>query len=147
MKNVGLVMINSKYFRIHTDDNAYLTQRPRGLFTAIGKLVDQNKLTQKEVDEYWKNRHWFENNLPVPPFYDDGNTIRAITWYKNTEAGMGMFQKMDFYFSMAEKYEQPLYITQTDISPGKIVYEDDFQIGVVESNHSGESFTTVEYGE
>ena len=43
-----------KYYRVHTADIAYITQQPRGLFTAIGKLVDAKTLTQEETAEYWK---------------------------------------------------------------------------------------------
>ena len=58
------------YYRIHTADIAYITQQPRGLFTAIGKLVDAKTLTEEETAEYWKNREYFEKVLPVPPFYE-----------------------------------------------------------------------------
>ena len=62
-----------KYFRVHTKDIAYITQQPRGIFTAIGKMVDLKILTIEEEKEYWKNREYFEEVLPVPPFYDQGN--------------------------------------------------------------------------
>lgn len=45
-----------KYYRVHTADIAWITQQPRGLFTAIGKLVDAKTLTEEEEKEYWKNR-------------------------------------------------------------------------------------------
>ena len=45
-----------KYFRVHTKDIAYITQQPRGIFTAIGKMVDLKILTIEEEKEYWKNR-------------------------------------------------------------------------------------------
>lgn len=28
-----------RYFRVHTADIAYITQQPRGIFTAIGKRI------------------------------------------------------------------------------------------------------------
>lgn len=37
-----------KYYRIHTADIAYITQQPRGIFTAIGKLVDAGILSEEE---------------------------------------------------------------------------------------------------
>ena len=40
------------YFRVHTKDIAYITQQPRGLFTAIGKLVEAKTLTQEDIDTY-----------------------------------------------------------------------------------------------
>lgn len=133
------------YFRIHTKDQAYKTQRPRGLFTAIDKLVDENLLSDEELEQYGKKKLWFEANLPIPPFYEDGNSIQAITWYKNSVQGIKMFSRMDFYLTMAEKYQLPLFITQTDNVPGEIIYEDEYQIGVVNSSHSGEGFETKSY--
>ena len=44
-----------KYYRVHTADIAYLTQQPRGIFTAIGKLVDSKTMNEEEIKEYWKN--------------------------------------------------------------------------------------------
>ena len=40
------------YYRIHTADIAYITQQPRGLFTAIGKLVDAKTLTEEELNAF-----------------------------------------------------------------------------------------------
>ena len=57
-----------RYYRIHTSDIAYITKRPRGIFTTVGKLVDGKILTEDEEKEYWRNREYFEKVLPVPPF-------------------------------------------------------------------------------
>ncbi|MBQ7620744.1 MAG: hypothetical protein IJS51_11540 [Treponema sp.] len=84
------------YFRIHTADIAYITQQPRGLFTAIGKLVEAKTLTQEETAEYWKNREYFEKVLPVPPFYEKGNPDRATTWFKDTPQGNDIYNQMTF---------------------------------------------------
>ena len=53
------------YFRVHTKNIAYITQQPRGIFTAVGKLVDAKTMTEEEIAEYWKNREYFERVLPV----------------------------------------------------------------------------------
>ncbi|MBO4858392.1 MAG: hypothetical protein J5527_07750 [Treponema sp.] len=118
------------YFRIHTADIAYITQQPRGLFTAIGKLVDAKTLSEKEIAEYWKNREYFEKVLPVPPFYDKGNPDKAITWFKDTPQGNDIYRQMTFYRSMAKKYGLKLYMSQCTELPGEVIYEDDFQIAV-----------------
>lgn len=135
------------FFRIHTGDIAFLTKKPRGLFAAISKLVESKTMNDLEIEEYWKNKHWFESNLPVPPFYKDGNTIKAITWFKNENNGIKMFMAMTFYFSMARKYGISLYITRSSILPGNVIYEDIFQIGVVESKHDGPGFLTEKFVE
>ena len=118
------------YYRIHTADIAYITQQPRGLFTAIGKLVDAKTLTEEETAEYWKNREYFEKVLPVPPFYEQGNPDHATTWFKDTPQGNDIYRQMTFYRAMAAKYGLKLYISKCTELPGEVIYEDDFQIAV-----------------
>lgn len=119
-----------RYYRIHTADIAYITQQPRGIFTAIGKLVDAGILSDEETTEYWKNRACFEKVLPVPPFYDEGNPDKAITWFKDTLEGNRIYSEMTFYHEMARKYGTQLYMSECDEIPGEIIYEDDFQIAI-----------------
>ena len=118
------------YYRIHTADIAYMTQQPRGLFTAIWKLVESKTLTQEETAEYWKNREYFEKVLPVPPFYEQGNPDNATTWFKDTPLGNDIYRQMDFYQAMANKYGLKLYISKCTEPPGEVIYEDDFQIAI-----------------
>ena len=118
------------YYRIHTADIAYITQQPRGLFTAIWKLVETKTFTEEETAEYWKNREYFENVLPVPPFYEQGNPDHAITWFKDTPQGNDIYNQMTFYRSMAAKYGLKLYISKCTELPGEVIYEDDYQIAV-----------------
>lgn len=120
-----------KYFRVHTKDIAYITQQPRGIFTAIGKMVDLKILTIEEEKEYWKNREYFEEVLPVPPFYDQGNPDKATTWFKDNEKGNGIYRQMDFYRNMAAKYGLELYRSECEQLPGDVIYEDDFQIAII----------------
>lgn len=120
-----------KYFRVHTKDIAYITQQPRGIFTAIGKLVDLKILTIEEEKEYWKNRKYFEEVLPVPPFYDQGNPNKATTWFKDNEKGNEIYRQMDFYRSMAAKYGLELYRSECEQLPGDVIYEDDFQVAII----------------
>ena len=126
------------YFRIHTADIAYITQQPRGLFTAIGKLVNEKKLTEEETAEYWKNREYFEKVLPVPPFYEKGNPDKAITWFKDTSQGNDIYRQMTFYRTMAKKYGLKLYMSQCTELPGEVIYEDDFQIAVIHQRADAE---------
>ena len=52
-----------KFFRVHTSDIAWITQKPRGIFTTVGKLVDAKTMTEEEIAEYWKQREYFEKVL------------------------------------------------------------------------------------
>ena len=119
-----------RYYRVHTADQAWLTKQPRGIFTAVGKLVDAGVLSEAETEEYWNNRRYFEDVLPVPPFYDQGNPDGAITWFKDTPEGNRIWEEMTFYRNMAVKYGVQLYISECTDIPGEIIYEDDFQIAV-----------------
>lgn len=119
-----------RYYRVHTADIAYITKQPRGIFTAIGKLVEAGILSEEEIAEYGKNCAYFEKELPVPPFYDEGNPDKAITWFKDTPEGNRIYFEMTFYSEMARKYGTQLYMSECDEIPGEIIYEDDFQIAI-----------------
>ena len=119
-----------RYYRVHTADQAWLTKQPRGIFTTVGKLVDAGVLSEAETDEYWNNRRYFEDVLPVPPFYDQGNPDGAITWFKDTPDGNRIWEEMTFYRNMAVKYGVQLYLSECTDIPGEIIYEDTFQIAV-----------------
>ena len=119
-----------KYYRIHIADIAYLTKQPRGIFTAVWKLVDDKIMNEEEIKEYWKNREHFEKVLPVPPYYEQGNPDGAITWFKDNEKGNDIYKQMTFYRAMAKKYRVQLYKSEVDEIPGEVIYEDEFQIAV-----------------
>ena len=119
-----------RYYRVHTADQAYLTKQPRGIFTTVGKLVDAGVLSEAETEEYWNNRRYFEDVLPVPPFYNQGNPDGAITWFKDTPDGNRIWEEMTFYRNMAVKYGVQLYLSECTDIPGEIIYEDTFQIAV-----------------
>ena len=119
-----------KYYRVHTSDIAWLTKQPRGIFTAVGKLVEAKILTEEEEKEYWKNREYFEKVLPVPPYYDKGNPEGAITWFKDTPEGNNIWEQMTFYRQMADKYGVQLYMSECEELPGEVIYEDEFQIAI-----------------
>ena len=44
-----------KYFRVHTSDIAWITQKPRGIFTTVGKLVEAKTMTEEEIAASRKN--------------------------------------------------------------------------------------------
>jgi hypothetical protein len=119
-----------KYYRVHTKENAYITGQPRGIFTAVWKLVEEGVMNEKEVETYWKNKAYFEKVLPVPPFYEQGNPEGAVTWFKDNAQGNDIYEQMTFYREMAKKYGTRLYKSVSNEIPGEVIYEDDFQIAV-----------------
>ena len=104
-------------------------------------MVDAGIISDEETAEYWKNRAYFEKVLPVPPFYDEGNPDKAITWFKDTPEGNRIYSEMTFYHEMARKYGTQLYMSEYDENPGKIIYEDDFQI-VIKNQRTDICITT-----
>ncbi|MCR5736371.1 MAG: hypothetical protein K6G64_01815 [Eubacterium sp.] len=119
-----------KYYRVHTKENAYITGQPRGIFTAVWKLVEEGVMNEKEVETYWKNKAYFEKVLPVPPFYEQGNPEGAVTWFKDNAQGNDIYEQMTFYREIAKKYGTRLYKSVSNEIPGEVIYEDDFQIAV-----------------
>ena len=120
----------TKYYRVHTADVAWLTKQPRGIFTAVWKLIEAGVTTEEETAEYWRNRKYFEEALPLPPYYEQGNPDGAVTWFKDTEKGNEIWQQMTFYRDMGDKYDVQFYISECIDIPGEVIYEDEFQIAV-----------------
>jgi len=129
-----------KYYRIHEEEIAWATGKPRGVFVAVWKLLEKGLFTEDEKATYYDNKRHFEEILPVPPFYESGNTEKAITWYKSSPEGNDISGRMTFYFAMAKKYGLDLFKTSTTEVPGDVIYEDEFQIAVVNSKHEGNGF-------
>jgi hypothetical protein len=118
-----------KYVRIQGRENAYLTGQPRGIFALAWRLRNAGKLTEEEeAIQYEIDQVWFEKNLPNPPFYDDDKPCKPITYFK-TETSSFMLEKLQPLLDMCEKYDVPYDIVYTNF-PGRIVYEDDWQIAV-----------------
>lgn len=71
-------------------------------------------------------------HLPEPPFYGDNNDNPqgAVTWFK-TEAYEEMRKKAEVLTGLLDKYKVPYDIVFSDYV-GKIVYEDKWQVGVVD---------------
>ena len=122
-------MLEMKYVRIQGRDIAYRTGKPAGIFTAIHRLKRDGKLTEAEKSTYYEiDQVWFPENLPNPPFYDDDNPGKPITWFK-TATTAHMLEKLKPLVAMMDKYSVPYYVVYTN-SPGRIVYEDEFQVAV-----------------
>lgn len=120
------------YTRYHVNYISPKTGQPVGLFVAVWSILD-TCLTKDEVQEYWQNRNYFEKVLPIPPFYSDGNTIGAVTWFKENNNTVAIIEKLEFYFRMLRKYNVDVVKSQSD-NPGTIIYEDEYQVGVIMVN-------------
>ena len=124
-------MRTPKYLRIQGRETAYRTQKPVGIFVLNWRRVRDNVYSEVDKALYWQTRQWFVENLLEPPFYgeDNDNPEGAVTWFK-TERCSEMLEHIQPLTGLLERYDIPYDIVLTDY-PGKIVYEDEWQVGAI----------------
>lgn len=118
--------------RIQGREIAYRTQKPVGVFILNWRRIRDGVYSKEDAELYDSTHKWFLENLPEPPFYggDNENPDGAVTWFK-TENTDGMLEHIEPLLGLLEKYGIPYDVVYTD-TPGKIIYEDDFQVGVID---------------
>ncbi|WP_127587468.1 hypothetical protein [Paenibacillus koleovorans] len=125
-------VFEQRYMRIQTR-YCGKTGKPVGIFAACWHLLRgtmrDDCLTEEDKELFLSVEKWFVEHLPEPPFYEDGNTIKAVTWFK-TAGCAGMVERLKPLVRLLEKYGVPYDIVFTN-HVGEIVYEDDYQVGVV----------------
>ncbi|QHT63147.1 hypothetical protein GXP70_26415 [Paenibacillus lycopersici] len=107
--------------------------KPAGIFAACWHLLRgtmrDDCLSEEDKALFLAIEAWFVEHLPEPPFYEDGNAMRAVTWFKR-QAARDMLPRLNPLLGLLVKYGVDYDIVHTD-SPGRIVYEDEYQVGVV----------------
>ena len=119
------------YFRYCARYVSPHTNQRYGIFIAVWHLVRDKKVSDEDEAAYWKARAWFEANLPIPPFHATGNEERAITWFKECAMDGPIVEKLRIYREIAARYGTEIELISTE-SPGRIIYEDDHQVGAVQ---------------
>ncbi len=100
-----------------------------GIFVAVDHLRRAERLTEEEEELYFEIDEWFNAELPNPPFYEDGNTIGAVTWFKTTTSAE-MLTRLEPLCRILDSYGGPWVSAETS-DPGTVIYEDEFQVGVI----------------
>jgi hypothetical protein len=117
------------YLRLQARHTSMWTGKPSGVFTVLHQLERKGSLSETEKNLFHEIDSWFDENLPNPPFYTGGNVIRAITWFK--EAGTAhLLDRLVPLIQIAEKYGVTIDTVRSN-APGEIIYEDEYQVGVV----------------
>ena len=121
-----------KYMRIQGRELAYRTGKPVGVFILNWRRVRDGVYSQEDCELYEQTEEWFRQHLPEPPFYgkDNENPQGAVTYFK-TEKYDDMREKAEILMSLLDKYKIPYDIVFTD-HIGKIIYEDDYQVAVID---------------
>ncbi len=105
------------------------TGKPIGIFTAFHHLRKRGEISNVDWRYFEEVDSWFKEKLPYPPFYSDGNRVGAVTWFKRS-ASNEMQDRLSPLVGVLRKYGVELDVASTD-DPGEIIYEDDFQVGVI----------------
>ncbi|WP_458110993.1 hypothetical protein M1D88_11350 [Arthrobacter sp. R1-13] len=102
-----------------------------GVFVAVDHLRRTGRLSEQEIVLHALTDDWFQQNLPNPPFYDDGNSIGAVTWFR--EASEEMTDRLQPLLSILDS-KGVAWERSVSADPGKVVYEDQWQVGVIPSS-------------
>ena len=118
------------YVRYQGTFDSGQTGRPCGIFGVAWHMAQRGLLEQSETDEIQQVEAWFEEVLPNPPFYNDGNPQKAITWFKE-EASTDMVARLDRIREIVERNGWVIEVVRRQESPGEVIYEDEYQIATV----------------
>jgi hypothetical protein len=89
-----------------------------GVFVAVDHLRRTGRLSEKEITVYALTDAWFQENLPNPPFYADGNSIGAVTWFK--EQADDMTARLQPLLEMLDA-KSVFWECETSADPGEII--------------------------
>jgi hypothetical protein len=100
-----------------------------GIVTEARLLRDQGHLSAAEDARLEETYDWFNHNLPVPPFSTQSWPRDVVAWFKD-DARDAIHRMWDLV-ALLEEHGRPVRLLRSK-HPGRLVYEDDFQIVVEE---------------
>jgi len=120
------------YIRLVVNKNHSCSGRNMGLFMAMQELRENNELYDYEEDMVKQLHHWFDLYLEAPPVQASGSnyysTPMAISWFKSS--AKKHISKMREFGYILEAHG--IYVNEVKTTrPGKILYEDKYQIAAV----------------
>jgi hypothetical protein len=121
--------MSQTFIRFAIEELDEKSTKGKGLFTAMGDLIDRDELFAWEVQLEKEISNWFRKNLRVPLVQSsDSNHYakpRAISWFK--DSAQVHIEKMRQYAHILEAHGYSVKQIVTE-RPGKILYEDQYQI-------------------
>jgi hypothetical protein len=100
-----------------------------GIFVAVDHLRRAGALSPEDEATYLAVDAWFDRELPNPPFYDDGNTIGAVTWFVHP-VPEPMLRRVEALTAILDRHGVA-HDTVVSTDPGEVVHRDAWQVGVV----------------
>ncbi len=119
------------YLRFHGNYFSPKTKQPFGIFVVIYHLYRDGKLSESDNKLYLDTKEWFEQKLPNPPYYDDNNSVNAVTWFKVVDKVEGMIRRLEPFLIIEEKNNVEIIKSVSKELPGDLIYEDEYQVGIV----------------
>jgi hypothetical protein len=117
----------AKYYNEDTEKEAY------GFFWAADYLIKRGTLLQPEQEKLEKLMHFFDNNLPIPDYYQKEKNRQAAksatSWYKDT--ANKFIDRMNEMALLLKKYHVNIERISTKKIQGKKIYEDEFQVVII----------------
>jgi hypothetical protein len=100
-----------------------------GLVTEARLLRDKGELASYDIEHLEAIYEWLNSNLPCPPFSSSNWSRDVVSWFK--DSAKEPIEKMRDLTVLLESHGR-LVRTLYSKNPGKVLYEDDFQIVVEE---------------
>jgi len=112
------------------------TGRNVGILVAGHTLRDEGDISVEEHRELRLRLKWFNDNLSIPPTYNDPQNKRALSWFK-----AGASKPIQYMWDLKRILDQHgLQVTVTKTrDPGKVIYEDGWQVVAIPAK--GHRFT------
>jgi hypothetical protein len=113
----------TKFVALLLEDDDHET----GFITVAHHLRDEGILEEEMHNELAENLQWIEENLPKRPDFpqDQDDLSSPMSWLK--ESSINHLQKMRNIQRILEENDILVEIFEVD-TPGKIIYEDDWQV-------------------
>jgi hypothetical protein len=116
-------------FVVGADDDSHLSLT--GIINAAKQPRDAEVLSVEEEERLDRCYGWLNEHLPVPPFKTAGWSRDAVAWFRDdaTEAIRHMWDIV----AILREHEISVRMLRSR-NPGRVLYEDDYQVVVEEWN-------------
>jgi hypothetical protein len=115
-----------KYF------NRQTKREETGIFRAADYVRDFTEIGASEKENLQKLIEWFDENLPVPEFYDDpakrSEEQHTYFWFKTSATEF--LDRMNALAAILEENGIKAEKLTSEETPGKLIFEDECQIAV-----------------